>query len=58
MGLFRFETYKPDDYVFIDQNGKEYISTPEFDYTPILILTGLIGGFAPFWIGLVLSVLA
>lgn len=26
-----FKTYQDSDFVFVDQNGLEYISTPQFD---------------------------
>lgn len=32
-----FKTYQKEDYLFQDENGETYISTPELDPIPLLI---------------------
>ena len=44
--------YGPDDYVFKDENGNEYISTPEYNVVPDLILICSITMSMPFIMGL------
>lgn len=29
--MFSSKEYQPEDYVFVDENGNEYISTPKYD---------------------------
>lgn len=48
--------FQPADYVFTDENGKEYISTPEYNYMSDLTTILLLGALSPAIIGLVLEV--
>jgi len=51
MGLYRpdllpcvvgMRTYQPDDYVFKNTDGTEYISTPEISIMPVLYIGSLV----------------
>lgn len=35
------KTYSDDDYVFVDENGNEYISTPACDFPIIEVMGGI-----------------
>lgn len=47
-----FKEYTDDDYVFTDKDGNKYISTPEYNVIPDLILVGIITMSMPFLLGL------
>ena len=50
--MFSNKEYGPDDYVFTDENGNKYISTPEYNVVPDLILICIITFSMPLILGL------
>ncbi len=52
--MFNRKEYGPEDYVFRDENGNEYISTPEYNILPDLMMIWALATSMPFLIGLTL----
>lgn len=50
--MFSNKEYGPDDYVFTDENGNKYISTPEYNVIPDLILLYIVTFSMPLILGL------
>lgn len=48
-----FKEYGPDDYVFTDENGVEYISTPEYPIASTIATISLIFVLVPILMSLI-----